>query len=387
MRKIAIIMLGLVVAMTMNAGVVTVEQALQKAQQFFNHHKAQHTHRATSAIDTPTPKLVYVGTMSSLSDMTNSEQANENSRRASDSKESQDSPCFYVFNTSKNSFVIVSGDDNVDDILGYSDASAFTADSIPCCMRYLLASYAKEIETCRRTGAIHRTQTYNDRQVIPPMLTCHWNQRGPYNLLTEGNVTGCVATAMAQVMYYWKWPYQTKQVMPNTTRLSDKELPVTTFEWGLMKDNYENNDMSASGYAVAKLMKYCGVSVNMDYREDESSASMNTVNMQKYFDYSTSLHALAIDSYTYYQLDSIIYNEMKSKRPVLFNVPRHEVVCDGYDGVFYHFNWGWGGDHDGYFRLSIAYGTHIIGIQPAGNDVNPNEGKAKALRGHLHNHV
>lgn len=357
--------------------------AYQIVQTFIQHHQVGGSSRAFGKQST-VDEIELVFSPTDMEDYrlqeTDNQQKTVAVHRVSTNNQSQSAPLFYVFNTSKKSFVIVSGDDNVGDILGYSDASAFSADSIPCCMRYLLASYAKEIETCRRTGAIHRSQTYNDRQVIPPMLTCHWSQGGPYNLLTEGNVTGCVATAMAQVMYYWKWPHQTKMLMPNTTRLSDKELPVTTFEWGLMKDNYEENDMSAAGYAVAKLMKYCGVSVNMDYGGDESTATLNTVNMQKYFDYSTSLHALAIDSYTVHQLDSIIYNEMKSKRPVLFNVPRHVVVCDGYDGVFYHFNWGWGGNHDGYFRLSIADGCHIIGIQPSGNNVDPDEGKALSLR-------
>ena len=356
--------------------------AYQIAQNFIQHRQVGGLHRAVSKQSIVTEiELVFspTDTEDYRLQETDNQQGTVAIHRASTNNQSQSAPLFYVFNTSKKSFVIVSGDDNVGDILGYSDASAFSADSIPCCMRYLLSSYAKEIETCRRTGAIHRSQTFTDRQVIPPMLTCHWNQRGPYNLLTEGYVTGCVATAMAQVMYYWKWPHQTKMLMPNTTRLSDKELPVTTFEWGLMKDNYEENDMSAAGYAVAKLMKYCGVSVNMNYGGDESTATLNTVNMQKYFDYSTSLHALAIDSYTVLQLDSIIYNEMKSKRPVLFNVPRHVVVCDGYDGVFYHFNWGWGGNHDGYFRLSIADGCHIIGIQPSGNNVEPNEGNALSL--------
>ncbi len=357
--------------------------AYQIVQTFIQHHQVGGSSRAFGKQSTVT-EIELVFSPTDMEDYrlqeTDNQQKTVAVHRVSTNNQSQSAPLFYVFNTSKKSFVIVSGDDNMNEILGYSDESAFSTDSIPCCMRYLLSSYAKEIETCRRTGAIHRTQTYTDRQVIPPMLTCHWNQRGPYNLLTEGNVTGCVATAMAQVMYYWKWPLQTKQAIPNSTRLSDKELPVTTFEWRLMKDNYEENDMSAAGYAVAKLMKYCGVSVNMDYGGEESGAAINTVNMQKYFDYSTSLHALDIDSYTVHQLDSIIYNEMKSKRPVLFNVPSHVVVCDGYDGVFYHFNWGWGGNHDGYFRLSIADGCHIIGIQPSGNNVDPDEGKALSLR-------
>ncbi len=356
--------------------------AYQIVQTFIQHHQVGGSSRAFGKQSTVT-EIELVFSPTDMEDYrlqeTDNQQKTVAVHRVSTNNQSQSAPLFYVFNTSKKSFVIVSGDDNMNEILGYSDESAFSTDSIPCCMRYLLSSYAKEIETCRRTGAIHRTQTYTDRQVIPPMLTCHWNQRGPYNLLTEGYVTGCVATAMAQVMYYWKWPLQTKQAIPNTTLLSDKELPVTTFEWGLMKDNYEENDMSAAGYAVAKLMKYCGVSVNMNYGGDESGATYNTVNMQKYFDYSTSVRAVTIDSYTLSQLDSIIYHEMQNQRPVLFDVPSHAVVCDGYDGEYYHFNWGWGGSHDGYFLLSIGDWGHIIGIQPSGNDIEPNEGNALSL--------
>ena len=274
---------------------------------------------------------------------------------------------FYIFNVgSDGGFVIVSGDDRTPEILGYSDAGRFDAQNIPDNMRAFLQGYADEIQHMPETVTaasreVGQKRVASTRSSISPLLTTRWNQRAPYynSCPTGGSqhaLTGCVATAMAQVMNYHKYPVAETASIPN---YGYGALPATTFKWNLMHNEYEASDNSEAAAEVAKLMQYCGYSVGMNYGLDGSEASSAQViyALTNYFDYDAGAQYANRSSYSYADWVALIYNELAENRPMLFGGQStgggHAFVCDGYDeDDFFHINWGWGGMSDGYFRLS-----------------------------------
>jgi hypothetical protein len=176
-----------------------------------------------------------------------------------------------------------------------------------------------------------------------------------------------MATAMAQIINFHQWPAQTSKAMDAYTTssfgISVAAHPVTTFNWNNMLDNYTGSEDAQYTSEVAKLMSYCGCSVNMDYGPQGSSGSGASSGyvpsaLIDYFGYNNGLCYVSRDSYSISEWDALIYNELKSNRPVYYSGASssagHAFVCDGYSGdAFYHINWGWGGYQNGYFRLSI----------------------------------
>lgn len=293
---------------------------------------------------------------------------------------------YYVFNLSDNKgFVIISGDDCCEDVLGYIDSGSFDPDNIPDNMQAFLQGYAEEIDAAR---AKNLSKTANNgvvevaHQVVAPLIQTHWNQRDPYNQMCLNNagevcVTGCVATAMAQVMYYHKWPKaQTTEIPGYSSYWGDTfdALPPTTFKWGKMKPVYVNsgNDDEAAESAVAELMLYCGHSVEMDYLPYSSGAVSELVvdALVKYFGYTDKIQSINRTMYTPQDWDELIYHELEYGRPIVYSASSfttngtvgHAFIIDGYDGHgLYHVNWGWGGLYDGFFRLQA--------LQPEGSGV------------------
>lgn len=157
-----------------------------------------------------------------------------------------DNAGIYVFNAD-NSFVIVSADDRTPSVLGYSDNGVFDMNTAPEALKVMLSKYQQAVSS---NQAITRG-TVPTHDAIKALVKTKWNQYGPYNLTcpkdnTTGktSLTGCVATAMAQVMYYHQWP--------------------ATYEWSKMKTEYASNDSTESAYAVAKLMADAGAAVGMN---------------------------------------------------------------------------------------------------------------------------
>ena len=284
---------------------------------------------------------------------------------------------FYVFNAEgQNGFVIVSADDRTIPVLGYADKGSLELDKLPVNARRWLESYAEQIKAL---GDDVQTDTHPRRVLgapVSPLLTCQWDQGAPYNLQcpTYGEdhcVTGCVATAMAQVMYYHKWPEVVNATLPSymtAQSLYVDELPPTAFKWGKMKDEYVYDETGESADAVAELMRYCGQAVQMNYRLDESASTIFASVMTHYFGYGKTARNITRSTYSSIKWESIIYQELSNKRPVLYSGNSgsggHQFVIDGYDnkGLF-HVNWGWGGYADGFFSLSILnpYGRGIGG--------------------------
>ena len=286
---------------------------------------------------------------------------------------------FYVFNAQANQgYVIVAGDDRVPAVLGYSDNGTFDPADVPPAMQELLDSYAAQIEALPEST---QAPQHVSRTPIAPLLTSIWGQSEPFNYYlpftrttTNNNgvtrawhaKTGCVATAMAQVMYYHKYPDQTSVAIPAYTSVGEDnltierpELPTTTFDWSAMKDAYNSMDSAnASGQAVAHLMVYCDQALQMRLSEATSSAKTSMIPgvLSFFFDYSPNMRYVTRDSYTTTEWENLLYSELAAKRPVVYrgtkNPGGHAFVCDGCDanGLF-HINWGWNSLSNGYFLL------------------------------------
>ena len=267
---------------------------------------------------------------------------------------------YFVFNVGQqDGFVIVSGDDRAPEILGYSDSGAFDEQNVPDNMKAWLQGYASEIQQFDRaeTAAARSSVREASWAAIEPLIQTKWDQHSPYNDNLNGCVTGCVATAMAQVMYYHRWPQEATTAIPAYG--SRSSLPATSFDWNSMKTVYTGAESTTANEAVAKLMQYCGYSVEMSYGTGSSSASerMAATALTSYFDYDEGVRYLERIYYTIDEWETIIYEELRNNRPVLYGGSTvsgsgHEFVCDGYDGNgLFHFNWGWGGRYNGFFVL------------------------------------
>lgn len=294
-------------------------------------------------------------------------------------KTNTETPAYYVFNSENESgYVIVSGDDNTDEILGYSTNGSFDMDNMPENVKAWLHGYTEQIALME--NYVHQEQSSQAQYsaqwtAIAPMTSTKWNQGSPYNNmcpLHEGtrSVTGCTATAMAQVMKFHNWPEGETSPIPGyetaTAKIQLSDLPSTTFRWDEMYDTYGNGE---SGDAVAELMLYCGQAITSDYTSFATGSYTGNVTfaLKQYFGYDNNLEQKSINFYTISEWETIIYDELKQNRPVYhagYSMDGgHAFICDGYDGNgMFHFNWGWGGMYDGYFKLSImAPGSGGIG--------------------------
>lgn len=213
----------------------------------------------------------------------------------------------------------------------------------------------------------------NYRCDIEPFIKTKWGQRAPYNNYCptlNGNrcITGCGATAMAQLMYYYKWPLDDTKGIPAYCTARNKiqvgALPPTRFVWGKMTPSPVVGSEEAD--AVAQLLLYCGASLQMDYGTDYSTSNTNAVAnaLKTYFKYSNSVRVLKRKDYSWDEWEEIIYNELAQGHAVLYrganaNEEGHIFLIDGYDKRgYFHFNWGWGGDDDGFFKLSLEGTEH-----------------------------
>ena len=289
---------------------------------------------------------------------------------------------YYVFNAGQNEgFVIISGDDRAETVLGYAEHGTFDVDNLPPALADLLDNYAHQIEAIRN-GAPVQTRRASHLQV-PDFMTVKWNQYEPYNDKTplgyytnkkEGVhcVTGCVATAMAQVLYHQHFVNATQATIPGyqnyyywRSPTGDKyasleEVPSgTTLDWGNMVDSYSGSESQAQKDAVANLMLYCGTAVHMSYNISASTASVASIPeaFKTYFGYSSGTRYVTRNSYSDTDWDNLIYSEIASLRPVIYGGQTagnagHAFILHGYDGDGkYAINWGWGGLSDGYFTL------------------------------------
>ncbi len=298
---------------------------------------------------------------------------------------------YYAFNRGDNQgFVLVAADDRVDGVLGYTDEGEFDYNEIPDNMRSWLDAQDRQVRYLLNNPGIV-TADVPSHPAIAEMLTTRWNQSAPYNDLTPrksngaATATGCVATAMAQVLYFHheKSVDELQATIPAyttwTQKLQVESIPEgSIIDWKNMLNSYGGSATGVQKQAVAQLMKYCGAAVHMDY-DDSSGAQPAEVPgaFNTYFGYSTA----RIEWQTSYDAvgwDALLYNELANGRVVYlggYNAKAgHAFVCDGYENGCFHINWGWGGASNGFYKLTaLTPGQQGIGGSEDGSGYTDNQ--------------
>jgi len=390
MARAAMTLLFTAVGISAWANEVTEKQAQEQAQQFVSSHN---TRKAA-------PTVKSAGQVSGL----------------------------YVFNVSTGGFVIVSNDDQTVPILGFGESGSIDPDDLPDNMQVWLQGYADQIAWLQSNGSNGNNENNGNykaprraaMEAITPLVKTNWNQGRPYNdqcptIDDTRTVTGCVATTMAQLMYYHQWPETactaidgytttTKNTNKVSYELTVDALPATTFAWDKMIANYTPmNKETGKRYldgteeqqeAVATLMRYCGTALQMSYGLSANGGSAAYGEAIPYalkscFGYDGGVRHCYRKNYSYSAWVDLIYSELADNRPVALGGQStgggHSFICDGYkydDADYFHINWGWAGSSDGYFPLSalnpyeqgiggsssldgFSFGQDaVIGIQP-----------------------
>lgn len=301
---------------------------------------------------------------------------------------------FYVFNKSNNNgFVIVSADDVVGDaILGYSDSGTFDYDKLPDNAKAWLKGYQDQIEYLREnhmTAEMPKTAVAPTVVVAPLLGQIIWDQTEPYfrqcpTVNGKHCVTGCSATAIAMIMYYYKWPLNgtgTASYKWNGQTLS-ADFSQSHYQWDKMLPVYTNYTTEQAN-AVAKLMSDCGIALSMNYGVDGSGALVAKIApaLKNYFGYKTTLKTIYRYSYTTSNWEKLLKKELDECRPIQYNGADedgngHSFIVDGYDSnSYFHFNFGWSGIGNGYYVSAVAKDysnsqTAVIGIAPQRTTTN-----------------
>ncbi len=300
-------------------------------------------------------------------------------------------PSVYLFDTNENGFMIVSADDRAEALLGFGDTPITHGESIPENLQWWLNQYALQIESAPENGdSSDNTSTQYPVGEIAPMVSTYWDQSTPYNNqcpLVNGRITmtGCLATAMAQVMKYHEYPAEGTGSITYQNATGTYSMEFGKLDWENMLDKYiAGNYTTTQADAVAYLMKSCGYSLQMYYAPTESVASSaDCYNaLVNYFSYDPNIHIVMRDYYPLAQWDNMLYENLKNVGPVIYTGTDssigHAFVCDGYssDGYF-HINWGWSGAYNGYFRTT-ALKPSGVGIG-GGSGEGYNFGQAMVL--------
>ena len=352
MKKISFLLMCLFSSMMMQAGEITEAQALQKAQQILKGRQLVKERARTRGAEST-------------------------------------SPAYYVFNAEANGgFAIIASNDQMPEVLGYAEQGHLNLAQVPDNVKWLLDYYegiAKSLKKSSARGHRAGTRSTSERTELVPLLNTKWNQNGIYqeqcpDISGTKTLTGCVATAMAQVVNFFQWPLNSvREVVGYTSNKDDAEkkkdlpsLPARKFNWF----NMTNDD-------IAWLMRYCGQSVLMDYKTDESTSSPSSIPgaLISVFNFSKGVDLVDRKEFTDEEWEQALYHEIELGRPVIYsgfkNKKGHTFVLHGYKNGQFYINWGWGGNLDGYFALtSLTPGDNdftedqnaVVGIQPASNN-------------------
>lgn len=299
---------------------------------------------------------------------------------------------YYAFNLEQG-YVIVSGDDEMTELVGYAENGFFDAENVPPQMQLWLDGYAEYVAAVQSGKAKARKILLSDSPsvVVEPLVTTKWNQDAPFNNFapeytddnnnTQRCATGCAATAMAQIMKFHNWPeqgvghysYEHQSFGTISSNFSEH-----VYDWTNMIDRYNNGEYSnVQADAVALLMKDCGVSLNMNYGPVSGASIYSyTPAFKNYFRYSSrTVNRSGCETA---EFTKIITGELQEGRPIIYcgtgEDGGHAFVVDGYDtNYFLHVNWGWGGYSDGYFDMNY--------MDPAGLGIGGGSGAFKWNQG------
>ncbi len=300
---------------------------------------------------------------------------------------------YYVFNSSGGGFVIVSASDLTDEILGYSPEGSFDAGNLPDNFAYLLKSFSAQIAYAEKNNTASKqakSRSGESRENIPPMLKSKWGQGFPYNMYCPvikgiNAKTGCVATAMAQIVAYHKSLTQPAGVHQNILTI---DLDTCAINYDDLLISYYGDETESQKHAIAKLMKVCGYVLDMDYDIYGSGAYTADIkeSLIKYFDYGDEAAWICRHVYPgQEEWENDIYNSLKQHSPVVYravsSVESHCWMCDGYEDGFFSMNWGWYGYCDGYYKLT-AMDVAGRNFTPEGFESSPSAGHAAIVNLH-----
>lgn len=307
----------------------------------------------------------------------------------------------YIFN-GEEGFVVMAADNCVQPILGYSLTGKFVADNMPSNVSGWLQGYNDEIQYAiehQMRATDETAQLWNDlidgnskaaraTTVVNPLVQTTWDQNGfyyysggqlhifelynnlcPYdNTAGERTVTGCVATAMAQIMKYWSYPAQgigshsyTPYTRPDLG-VQSANFGSTNYSWSNMPNSLSQSSSDVQINAIAVLMYHCGVSVDMMYDISANGGSAAYAEdipnaLRNYFNYKSTANIKYKSSYSNNNWINLLKAELNASRPIEYNgrgdAGGHAFVCDGYNSSNqFHFNWGWSGSNDGFYSLT-----------------------------------
>ena len=311
----------------------------------------------------------------------------------------------HLFNINGGGFIITSADDRMQPILAYSRTANFRF-PIPDNLNYWLKGYDTQIRMVMDDPSAfqhpewrllvsrkHPKAVYDT--MLGPLLTTTWDQFPYYNSLCPNGpngqaVTGCVATAMGQVMKYWNWPDTGVGAYSYIDEIygpQSADFGATTYDWEHMPNYLNASSSSTEVNAVATLLYHCGVAVNTQYgNEVQGSGALHETSgnltvpcagnaLRNYFKYSPAIYNVKRINFSMDEWAAIMKNEIDHSRPILYSGydsdegVGHEFIVDGYDTTgFFHINWGWGGYDDAFFNFdSIAFESvqeALINIEP-----------------------
>ncbi len=283
---------------------------------------------------------------------------------------------YYIFNLEDHAgYVVIAGDDRVRPVLAYAENGSLDDTDMPEACRFWLTQYDAEInslgaqkESCQKYVSPRSSNVISER--VEPLIQTKWDQKYPYNIYSPENefggrcLTGCVATATAQVMRYYSYPERGtgKVVYADNNFKIERTLDFSTlapFEWDNMTFTYDYSTPIEKCNAVANLMKAVGHGVKMQYSTEASMAYHRSAGeaLIEYFGYDRNLHLYERTLMSAEEWEKILLGELNAGRPVIYDGRNpdmgHTFICDGYDGEgMFHFNWGWSGTSDGYFSLT-----------------------------------
>lgn len=293
------------------------------------------------------------------------------------------SAAYYIFNAENNQgFVIASGDDRSEEILGYADSGSIDVNNMPEMLQAMLDGFVEELKELDEMGITAPASTRANgprksmatgRKPVNPLTTSIWAQGSPWNDLlpnhnkgnTEKPPQGCGICCLSQMVYFWKYLHMTKKIPAYTMNAAFyegtfPELPIREFNFDLMQDDYtyssytkeQANEVATLTLYILQAMK---ARFTHEHATSSSSANIPTV-FPKYFGY-TLANRVARSDMSPNEFENFVYNDVRQGYPVILTGSNpewgHTFIVDGYsyDG-FFHINWGWGGQADGYFLLS-----------------------------------
>lgn len=304
--------------------------------------------------------------------------------------------CYLFVGNDGQGFALIAADDCVPPVLGYSLTGTFSTDGQPAHISAWINAYQLDIARAKLEVEEHNSEwdrllvgrkfcTERDT-AVGPLMTTTWNQSPLYNDHCPGaSVTGCVATATAQVMKYWNHPVVGRgfhSYTPNGFEIQSARFDTTHYDWAHMPDDLNWFSSDTEIFAVAQLMHHVGIAVEMNYGSTSGAfvqssgdpSQPSTENALKtYFRYNSGLFGALRNDFTSAQWDSMLTAELDASRPILYSGNDsdggHAFVLDGYDSLgLYHVNWGWGGYCDGYYTFD--------NLSPTGSGIGGNASNA-----------